>query len=49
MYKVSDNQMHELVAYELMSANDVPERDPMDWYYLYSTFMSACRSFLVGI
>lgn len=31
MYKVSDNQMHELVAYELMSANDVPERDPMDW------------------
>lgn len=49
MYKVSDNQMHELVAYELMSANDVPERDPMDWYYLYSTFMSACRSFLVSI
>ncbi|KAM1549601.1 hypothetical protein ACFX1Z_010628 [Malus domestica] len=31
MYKVSENQMHELVAYELMSANDVPERDPMDW------------------
>ncbi|KAK4491084.1 hypothetical protein RD792_001806 [Penstemon davidsonii] len=26
-----DNQMHELVAYELMSANDAPERDPMDW------------------
>lgn len=24
--------MHELVAYELMSANDAPERDPMDWY-----------------
>jgi peptide-N4-(N-acetyl-beta-glucosaminyl)asparagine amidase len=23
--------MHELVAYEIMSANDVPERDPMNW------------------
>ncbi|XVE89862.1 hypothetical protein DITRI_Ditri20bG0028700 [Diplodiscus trichospermus] len=23
--------MQELVAYELMSANDAPERDPMDW------------------
>ncbi|THF96760.1 hypothetical protein TEA_024183 [Camellia sinensis var. sinensis] len=32
VYKVLDNQMHELVAYELMSANDAPERDPMDWY-----------------
>ncbi|KAH7863525.1 hypothetical protein Vadar_018624 [Vaccinium darrowii] len=31
IYKVLDNKMHELVAYELMSANDVPERDPMDW------------------
>ncbi|KAL6585138.1 Peptide-N(4)-(N-acetyl-beta-glucosaminyl)asparagine amidase [Orobanche minor] len=31
IYKVSDNQMHELVSYELMSANDAPERDPMDW------------------
>ncbi|KAK6143225.1 hypothetical protein DH2020_023573 [Rehmannia glutinosa] len=31
IYKVSDNRMHELVAYELMSANDAPERDPMDW------------------
>ncbi|XP_028119143.1 peptide-N(4)-(N-acetyl-beta-glucosaminyl)asparagine amidase [Camellia sinensis] len=31
VYKVLDNQMHELVAYELMSANDAPERDPMDW------------------
>ncbi|VVA12885.1 PREDICTED: peptide-N(4)-(N-acetyl-beta-glucosaminyl)asparagine amidase [Prunus dulcis] len=30
-YKVSDNLMHELVAYEIMSANDAPERDPMDW------------------
>ncbi|CAL5379710.1 unnamed protein product [Camellia sinensis] len=30
IYKVLDNQMHELVAYELMSANDAPERDPMD-------------------
>ncbi|GAV90643.1 Transglut_core domain-containing protein [Cephalotus follicularis] len=31
VYKLSDGQMHELVAYELMSANDAPERDPMDW------------------
>ncbi|KAK4849857.1 hypothetical protein QYF36_001422 [Acer negundo] len=31
MYKLPDNQMHELVAYELRSANDVPERDPKDW------------------
>ncbi|KAG8363779.1 hypothetical protein BUALT_Bualt19G0057800 [Buddleja alternifolia] len=31
IYKVADNRMHELVAYELMSANDAPERDPMDW------------------
>ncbi|KAK2631118.1 hypothetical protein EUGRSUZ_L03382 [Eucalyptus grandis] len=31
MYKVPDGQMRELVAYELMSANDVPERDPMNW------------------
>lgn len=31
MYKTSNNQMKELVAYELMSANDAPERDPMDW------------------
>ncbi|KAJ1385149.1 Rad4/PNGase transglutaminase-like fold [Sesbania bispinosa] len=31
VYKTSDNKMFELVAYELMSANDAPERDPMDW------------------
>ncbi|KAL6989508.1 Peptide-N(4)-(N-acetyl-beta-glucosaminyl)asparagine amidase, variant 2 [Sarracenia purpurea var. burkii] len=31
VYKVLGNKMHELVAYELMSANDAPERDPMDW------------------
>ncbi|OMO96376.1 Transglutaminase-like protein [Corchorus olitorius] len=30
MYKLSTN-MQELVAYELMSANDAPERDPMNW------------------
>ncbi|XVF06299.1 hypothetical protein REPUB_Repub06bG0035200 [Reevesia pubescens] len=30
MYESSAN-MQELVAYELMSANDAPERDPMDW------------------
>lgn len=32
MYQVADNRMVELVAYELMSANDAPERDPKDWY-----------------
>lgn len=31
MYKTFDNQRHELVAYELMSGNDAPERDPKDW------------------
>ncbi|KAK7258708.1 hypothetical protein RIF29_24290 [Crotalaria pallida] len=31
VYKTFDNKMFELVAYELMSANDAPERDPMDW------------------
>ncbi|XP_011091953.1 peptide-N(4)-(N-acetyl-beta-glucosaminyl)asparagine amidase isoform X1 [Sesamum indicum] len=31
IYKVSDNRMYELVSYELMSANDAPERDPIDW------------------
>ncbi|KAK7397300.1 hypothetical protein VNO78_18468 [Psophocarpus tetragonolobus] len=31
MYKTFNNKMFELVAYELMSANDAPERDPMDW------------------
>ncbi|KAH1083470.1 hypothetical protein J1N35_023231 [Gossypium stocksii] len=30
MYELSAN-MQELVAYELMSANDATERDPMDW------------------
>ncbi|KAK9735305.1 hypothetical protein RND81_04G197400 [Saponaria officinalis] len=30
-YKLKEGQMCELVAYELMSANDAPERDPMDW------------------
>lgn len=37
MYKVFDNKMEELVAYELISANDAPERDPMDWYYFQSS------------
>lgn len=36
MYKTFDNQRHELVAYELMSANDAPERDPKDWYDVFS-------------
>lgn len=40
IYKVLDNRMHELVAYELMSANDAPERDPMDWYDIYEQWMS---------
>ncbi|XP_030534710.1 peptide-N(4)-(N-acetyl-beta-glucosaminyl)asparagine amidase [Rhodamnia argentea] len=31
MFKVPDGQMKELVAYDLMSANDAPERDPMNW------------------
>lgn len=31
VYKLNNNQMSELVTYELMSANDAPERDPMDW------------------
>ncbi|KAK1400904.1 Peptide-N(4)-(N-acetyl-beta-glucosaminyl)asparagine amidase [Heracleum sosnowskyi] len=31
IYKIPKNQFHELVAYELMSANDAPERDPMNW------------------
>ncbi|CAH8299180.1 unnamed protein product [Eruca vesicaria subsp. sativa] len=31
MYKTLYNQVQELVAYELMSANDAPERDPKDW------------------
>ena len=35
MYRTFGNEMFELVAYELMSANDAPERDPMDWYGLW--------------
>lgn len=31
IYKTPENQFHELEAYELMSANDAPERDPMNW------------------
>ncbi|KAK6911406.1 Transglutaminase-like, partial [Dillenia turbinata] len=30
-YKVMGQVMHELVAYEFMTANDCPERDPMEW------------------
>lgn len=33
--------MFELVAYELMSANDAPERDPKDWYGILA---SKCSS-----
>ncbi|VFQ66296.1 unnamed protein product [Cuscuta campestris] len=31
LYQVNGKEMHELVAYEFMSANDAPERDPKDW------------------
>lgn len=31
LYKVPDDQMRDLEAYDLKSANDAPERDPMDW------------------
>ncbi|KAL4200916.1 hypothetical protein AMTRI_Chr02g213520 [Amborella trichopoda] len=31
VYKLLDGEMQELVAYELMSADDAPERDPKDW------------------
>ncbi|XP_015695197.1 peptide-N(4)-(N-acetyl-beta-glucosaminyl)asparagine amidase isoform X2 [Oryza brachyantha] len=31
IYRMLDGQTCELESYDLMSANDVPERDPMDW------------------
>ncbi|KAJ1701023.1 hypothetical protein LUZ63_000802 [Rhynchospora breviuscula] len=31
IYKVPNGQKCDLESYDLMSANDVPERDPMDW------------------
>lgn len=31
MYKVANDQRHDLEFYYLMSANDAPERDPSDW------------------
>ncbi|KAK3127086.1 hypothetical protein QOZ80_7AG0568130 [Eleusine coracana subsp. coracana] len=31
IYKMPDGQTCELESYDLMSANDAPERDPMDW------------------
>nr|GMC91032.1 peptide-N(4)-(N-acetyl-beta-glucosaminyl) asparagine amidase [Ipomoea batatas] len=37
LYQVNGEEMHELVAYEFMSANDVPERDPKDWVIEGST------------
>ncbi|KZV47314.1 peptide-N(4)-(N-acetyl-beta-glucosaminyl)asparagine amidase-like [Dorcoceras hygrometricum] len=37
MYKTFENQRHELVAYELMSANGAPESDPKDWVIEGST------------
>ncbi|KAI3943365.1 hypothetical protein MKW92_037759 [Papaver armeniacum] len=33
LYKVADGQMHDIEAYEFTSANDAPERDPMDWVF----------------
>lgn len=32
IYKAMGEQAYELSSYELMSANDAPERDPKDWY-----------------
>ncbi|KQK16125.1 peptide-N(4)-(N-acetyl-beta-glucosaminyl)asparagine amidase [Brachypodium distachyon] len=37
IYKVFDDQTYEVQSYDLMSANDVPERDPMDWILEGST------------
>ncbi|KAL7605184.1 hypothetical protein Lser_V15G19351 [Lactuca serriola] len=31
IYKAKDAEVYELCSYELMSANDAPERDPRDW------------------
>ncbi|CAA6668708.1 unnamed protein product [Spirodela intermedia] len=31
IYRVTDGKMYNLEEYELMSANDAPERDPYDW------------------
>ncbi|XP_074567332.1 peptide-N(4)-(N-acetyl-beta-glucosaminyl)asparagine amidase isoform X2 [Curcuma longa] len=31
IYEVPDEQMYELQSYDFVSANDAPERDPMDW------------------
>ncbi|WOK99710.1 hypothetical protein Cni_G08422 [Canna indica] len=31
IYKVPDDQLYELLSYDFLSANDAPERDPMDW------------------
>ncbi|KAF3330135.1 peptide-N(4)-(N-acetyl-beta-glucosaminyl)asparagine amidase [Carex littledalei] len=37
IHKASDRQMYNLESYDLMSANDAPERDPMDWVLEAST------------
>uniref|UniRef100_A0A0E0AK65 Rad4/PNGase transglutaminase-like fold domain-containing protein n=1 Tax=Oryza glumipatula TaxID=40148 RepID=A0A0E0AK65_9ORYZ len=37
IYRMLDGQTCELDSYDLMSANDVPERDPMDWVLEGST------------
>lgn len=31
IYKANGDEVYELCSYELMSANDAPERDPKDW------------------
>jgi len=36
VYRTFEYKMFDLVAYDLMSANDAPERDPMDWYELWN-------------
>ncbi|PHT40462.1 Glyoxysomal fatty acid beta-oxidation multifunctional protein MFP-a [Capsicum baccatum] len=38
IYQVAGNQMVELVAYQLMSANDAPERYPKDWYDILAKY-----------
>lgn len=36
IYKAMGDQVYELCSYELMSANDAPERDPKDWYVYFT-------------
>lgn len=49
MIKVPDGQMKELVAYELMSANDAPERDPMNWCASFCVVLCWHVDSIVGV